>query len=229
MCGRFSQGERSDRLAALFGADPDDDLPPGRYNTAPTDPIRIVVERDRRTLTAAEWGFKPFWLEAARTASRGGWINAKAETALESRAFGPALRTHRCVIPADAFYEWDRGPRPPQPYAIGPTDGAPFAFAGIWTDASHAQPATAAILTVAANAAIAPLHHRMPVILDDVDAWLDARASLEDVVALLRPSPNEVVRIWPVGTAVNSVRNDGPQLLERLGFGALRDELDRQT
>ena len=60
-------------------------------------------------------------------------------------------------------------------------------------------------------------------------AWLDARASLEDVVALLRPSPNEVVRIWPVGTAVNSVRNDGPQLLERLGFGALRDELDRQT
>ncbi len=217
MCGRFSQGERSDRLAALFGADPDEHLPPGRFNTAPTDPIRIVVERERRTLTAAQWGFRPFWLEGARTAPRGGWINAKAETALESRAFGPALRTHRCVIPADAFYEWDRGPRPPQPYAIGPTEGRPFAFAGIWTDGSQAQPATAAILTIAANDAIAPLHHRMPVILDEVDAWLAPDAPLDEIVAALRPSANEVVRIWPVSTAVNGVRNDGPQLLHELG------------
>lgn len=211
MCGRFSQGERSDRLAALFGADLDEDLPDGRYNTAPTDPIRVVVQGDgRRALTAAQWGFRPFWLDE----SRAGWINAKAETALESRAFGPALRTHRCVIPADAFYEWDRGPRPPQPYAIGPADAAPFAFAGIWTDAAHARPATAAILTVAANHAMAKLHHRMPVILADVDAWLDPQAPLDDIVVLLRSAPDDALRIWPVSTAVNSVRNDGPQLLE---------------
>ena len=92
----------------------DDELPAGRYNTAPTDPIRIVIEADgRRRVSVAQWGFRPFWLRDEHK----GWINAKAETALESRAFGPALRNRRCVIPADAFYEWRRETRPPQPFA----------------------------------------------------------------------------------------------------------------
>jgi putative SOS response-associated peptidase YedK len=213
MCGRFSQSERPERLAAMFGAEPDVDLPPGKYNMAPTDPIRIVVEQDgRRRLTEAEWGFRPFWRDRAKREP--GWINAKAETAAESRAFGPALRQRRCIIPADAFYEWDRRPRPPQPYAIGPVGNPAFAFAGIWTDGGRDEPPTAAILTIAANRAIARLHHRMPVILDEVDAWLAADAPFEHVMALLLPAPNGAVRIWPVSTAVNSVRNDGPRLLD---------------
>jgi putative SOS response-associated peptidase YedK len=199
----------------MFGAEPDGDLPPGKYNVAPTDSIRTVVERDgRRLLTAADWGFRPFWRNGA--GRERGWINAKAETAAESRAFGAALRQRRCVIPADAFYEWDRGRRPPQPYAIGPTGGAAFAFGGIWTDAYRDQPATAAILTIGANRAIGPLHHRMPVILAAVDAWLASDTPLEHVMAMLEAAPDDAVRIWAVSTAVNSVRNDGPQLLEPL-------------
>jgi putative SOS response-associated peptidase YedK len=224
MCGRFSQSERPERLAEMFGAelDPDLDLAAldtGKYNTAPTDSIRIVVEHDgRRLLTAAEWGFRPFWLDrptgARNNRRHAGWINAKAETAFESNAFGPALRNRRCVIPADAFYEWRRDSKPPQPYAIGPANAASFGFAGIWTDASRANPATAAILTVGANGTIAPLHHRMPVLLDDLDTWLDADAPLEVIASLMQPAPNDAVRIWPVSTAVNSVRNDGPHLLD---------------
>ncbi len=188
----------------------DDELPAGRYNTAPTDPIRIVIEADgRRRLSVAQWGFRPFWLRDEHK----GWINAKAETALESRAFGPALRNRRCVIPADAFYEWRRETRPPQPFAIGPADDEIFAFAGIWTDGSQAQPATAAILTIGANQAMEPLHHRMPVILDDVDAWLDVDAPLDAVASLLAPAPDDALRIWPVSTLVNNVRNDGSELL----------------
>lgn len=211
MCGRFSQSHRPEWLAERFGATMDDDLPPGRFNTAPTDPIRIVVEdAGSRRLTSASWGFRPFWLDAREK----GWINAKAETALDSRAFGPALRSRRCVIPAQAFYEWRRETRPPQPFAIGPAADEVFAFAGIWTDASHSDSVTAAILTVSANAAMAPLHHRMPVILDDVDAWLDPDAPLEAVAAQLVAAPDDILRIWPVSTLVNNVRNDGPELLE---------------
>jgi putative SOS response-associated peptidase YedK len=229
MCGRFSQSERPERLAAMFGAELDPQLDAaaldtGKYNTAPTDAIRMVIERDgQRLLTSAQWGFRPFWLDRATGARNGrrhaGWINAKAETALDSTAFGPALRSRRCVIPADAFYEWRRDSKPPQPYAIGAADGAPFAFAGIWTDASHANPPTAAILTVGANGTIGPLHHRMPVLLDDLDTWLDAGAPLEVIAALLQPAPDDAVRIWPVSTAVNSVRNDGAQLLEPFVLG----------
>jgi putative SOS response-associated peptidase YedK len=215
MCGRFSQSERTERLAAMFGAEPDRDLPSGNYNVAPTDSIRMVVEREgRRLLTAADWGFRPFWRDRARRVP--GWINAKAETAAESRAFGAGLRQRRCVIPADAFYEWDRGPGPPQPYAIGPTDGRPFAFAGIWTDANGDQAATTAIVTIGANPRIGRLHHRMPVILAEIDAWLASDTPPEHVMAMLQPAPDDAVRIWAVSTAVNSVRNDGPELLEPL-------------
>src|SRR5919106_1079701 len=122
MCGRFSQGEPSHRISDYFGAYPDDDLPEGLYNMPPTETIRMVVAREgERRLVAARWGFRPFWTYGARGRAQT-WINARAETAWDSPAFAPALRKRRCVIPADAFYEWDRSTKPPQPYAIGPVD-----------------------------------------------------------------------------------------------------------
>jgi len=181
MCGRFSQSERLDRLAEWFGADSDDDLPAGNYNVAPTDPIRIVLQQgEARKVVAADWGFRPFW--RGRPEKREpGWINARAETVLDSPAFGPALRQHRCVIPADAFYEWDRRHRPPQPYAIGPADeGGMLALAGLWAQTRPGEPTTVAILTTEPNRMMESLHHRMPVILhpDNVDAWLATDAAM---------------------------------------------------
>lgn len=214
MCGRFSQGEPSRHVSDYFGAYPDDDLPEGLYNVPPTETIRVVVQRDgERRLSAAHWGFRPFWLGEDRTRS---WINARAETAAASPAFGPALRTHRCVIPADAFYEWDRATKPPQPYAIGPVgDDEMLAFAGIWSAPRH-EPPTAAILTTGPNALLAPLHHRMPVILprELLDAWLDPAAELDDLEPMLAPAPEGSLRVWPVSTEVNRVAADGPHLLE---------------
>jgi putative SOS response-associated peptidase YedK len=217
MCGRFSQAERIDRIAELFGAEPDPGLPDGSYNVAPTDPIRIVLVRDgARRVAAAGWGFRPFWRGREGAAGREpGWINARAETAPDSSAFGPALRASRCVIPADAFYEWDRGPRPPQPYAIGPSAGGLLALAGLWTSADRGERSTAAILTTGPNQIMERLHHRMPVILaaDDLDAWLAPETPLEHVVALMSPAPDAALRVWPVSTAVNRVGTDGPELL----------------
>jgi putative SOS response-associated peptidase YedK len=215
VCGRFSQSERVDRIAALFDAYPDPALPDGSHNIAPTDGIRIVaVLEGARRVVAADWGFTPFW-RGRDGARQPGWINARAETALESPAFGPALRRQRCVIPADAFYEWDRAHRPPQPYAIGPSGGGMLALAGLWTGPQRDGPATAAILTTSPNRAMRALHHRMPVILgvEHVDAWLAPGAGLDEVIGMLAPAPDEALRIWPVSTAVNRVGTDGPELL----------------
>ncbi len=130
MCGRFSQSERVDRIAEIFGADADPALSDGGYNVAPTDPIRVVATIDgARRVIGASWGFKPFW-RGRDGAREPGWINARSETALESPAFGPALRGHRCVIPADAFYEWiartghrSRMPSGRPPVACSPSPG----------------------------------------------------------------------------------------------------------
>lgn len=215
MCGRFSQAESSRRLAAIFDAELDGDLPDGKYNVAPTDQIRIVVERrGDRLLTAADWGFRPFWRQS-KGAPAPGWINAKAETAAESPAFGRSLREQRCIIPAEAFYEWDRSHRPPQPYAIGPAEpGGLLALAGIWTQTKQGELKTAAILTTGPNQVMQRLHHRMPVILEhaDVRAWLAGDTALE-ILPLLAPTRDDALRVWPVSTAVNSVRNDGADLL----------------
>jgi putative SOS response-associated peptidase YedK len=217
VCGRFSQGEPSRHISDYFGAYPDDDLPDGLYNVPPTETIRMVLERaDRRRLVAARWGFRPFWASTddSRKAAHS-WINARAESAWGSPAFGRSLRTRRCVIPADAFYEWDRTTKPRQPYAIGPArESEMLALAGIWSPI-HGELPTAAILTTTPNELVAPLHSRMPVILDReaLDAWLDPAAEHGLINSLLAPAPAESLRMWPVSTAVNKVDVDGPELL----------------
>jgi putative SOS response-associated peptidase YedK len=223
MCGRFSQGAPSRHVSDYFGAYPDDDLPEGLYNVPPTETIRMVVERDgERRLVAARWGFQPFWTDTAPTGAPRSWINARAETAAVSPAFGPALRSTRCLIPAEAFYEWDRGVRPRQPYAIGPAaHGDLLALAGIWSR-SRQRGVTAAILTTTPNALVAPIHNRMPVILprDLLDAWLDPSASLAELEPMMAPAPEESLRMWPVSTEVNRVAADGPELLRPIELPA---------
>jgi putative SOS response-associated peptidase YedK len=213
VCGRFSQGEPSHRISDYFGAYPDDDLPDGLFNVPPTERIRIVVQRDgERRLAAARWGFQPFWADGDPGRS---WINARAETAWDSPAFGPALRATRCIIPADAFYEWDRSASPRQPYAIGPaTDGELLPMAGIWSAPRHAPPSVA-ILTTTPNALVSRIHDRMPVILerDLIDDWLDPSTPPADLGPMLLAAPEGSLRMWPVSTAVNRVQVDGPELL----------------
>jgi putative SOS response-associated peptidase YedK len=203
-------------VSDYFGAYPDDDLPDGLYNVPPTETIRMIVDRDgERRLAAARWGFQPFWTENAAARTPRSWINARAETAAASPAFGPAIRSTRCVIPADLFYEWDRTVRPRQPFAIGPASGGEMlALAGIWSR-SRAFGVTAAILTTRPNELVAPIHNRMPVILsrDMLDAWLDPSASLGELEPMLAPAPEETLRLWPVSTEVNKVAADGPHLL----------------
>ena len=199
----------------MFDAEPDDDLPGGGYNVAPTDTIRMVVEQDGQPrLTAARWGLLPFWAGGTKKRAAG-WINARAETALDSPAFGPALRHGRCIIPVDAFYEWDRSVTPRQPFAIGAADDGLLALAGIWSPPSDSALPSAAILTTSPNELLSLIHDRMPVILsrDVLSDWLSPDADIAELWPLLAPCEASSLRMWPVSTAVNRVGNDGPDLL----------------
>jgi putative SOS response-associated peptidase YedK len=223
MCGRFTQQRPTAELAEIFDAEPLVDSTEPRFNVAPTDGVLAVVRPpdDRRLLTSLRWGLIPPWAEDARAGSR--MINARSETIFTSPAYRASVRMRRCLIPADAFYEWRRVPDgstpAKQPYLIHRIDGAPLALAGIWSP--WKQPETGewlrscAILTTKPNPLMARLHDRMPVILPRSawDRWLDP--GLEDVAelrGLLDPSPSEELEAYPVSTLVNSVRNDSPEL-----------------
>jgi len=227
VCGRFTQERPSADLAELFHAEPLVEDAGGHFNVAPTQDARIVVERagDRR-LTAYRWGLIPTWATDASAGSR--MFNARAETAPTSPAFRDAFRRRRCLVPVDAFYEWRRdgsgrlGSRR-QPYAIRHRDGSPLALAGLWSTwrdpATDELRRTFAILTTRPNEVMADLHDRMPVILDRQawPTWLDTVGTdLGELRGLLVPSPAAELEAFPVSTLVNSVRNDGPELMRPL-------------
>jgi putative SOS response-associated peptidase YedK len=231
MCGRFAQPRSSDELARIFRARRVTELDGDRFNVAPTDEVAAVVEHHgERQLDTFKWGLVPYYAESSREAAR--LINARAETVESSGAFRTAFRRRRCIIPADAFYEWrrsapeasgqpGRSPRP-QPFAIRRVDGQPMAFAGLWGVWRDPMTAgrlfTCSIVTTTANGLLAPLHSRMPVVLDegDWDTWLEDGASPGVLRGMLHPAPESMLHLYPVGLAVNSVRNNGPELLDPL-------------
>jgi putative SOS response-associated peptidase YedK len=223
MCGRYTQVRPEPELADLFDAEDLADLPPGRYNVAPTDPTSVVVERDeRRVVTAYRWGLVPHWAEDPRVGAR--MIIARAETIERSPAFRDSFARKRCLVPVDGFYEWRRTPDGGrQPYYITSTDGSPLALAGLWSSWRPKDEGptlrTRAIVTTTPNELLAPIHDRMPVIVarDAWPLWLDTtvdhRAELR---GLFEPSPAAGLLAYPVDRFVNSVRNNGPELIRPL-------------
>jgi putative SOS response-associated peptidase YedK len=224
MCGRFTQQLSTSEFAKIFGAENLADDPGGHYNLAPMRKASVVVERgERRAIVPYKWGFVPSWAKDPRIGSR--MINARSETIATSPAFRSAFAKRRCIVPADAFYEWHReGKGPSQPYVIRREDGRTLAIAGIWSawrepDAPEgAEPLrTFSIITTSANEVLAPIHDRMPVILPDDawEIWLGAEpVEPGELMGLLVPAPAAELIRFPVARYVSDVRNDGPVLVE---------------
>jgi putative SOS response-associated peptidase YedK len=219
MCGRYASFLPAEALAAIFGATgPLPNFPPC-WNVAPTQQrpvLRRHPQTGERRLDLLTWGLVPHFTKDLKAARKP--INARAETLATSGMFRGALARRRCLVPADAFYEWRAVADGKQPYAIARRDGRPMALAGLWEgwrapDGEVLR--TYTIITTAANATMARLHERMPVILEPPDwpAWL-AEEEGGDPGLLLRPAADDVLRLWPVSRAVNSVRNDGAELLD---------------
>jgi len=225
MCGRYALTATPEEVQALFGYLDGEDFPP-RYNIAPTQPVAIVrLDRNTRCFALVRWGLVPSWVKDPKAFAL--LFNARAESASEKPAFRAAMRYRRCLFPASGFYEWRRGPgKTKQPYWVRPLGGGLIAFAGLWetwSDRDGGEIDTACILTTDANAAIAPIHHRMPVVIapEDYDRWLDVRGySPEAVADLLRPAPVDLFEAIPVGSRVNKAENDDPSIQEPVAAGA---------
>lgn len=225
MCGRYASFLPPELIARLFGTR--NDLPNLRptWNMAPTMAAPVVRRHPHtgeRHLDLLNWGFVPAFTKSLKEARRP--VNARAETVASSSMFRAAFAKRRCIVPADAFYEWQAGPAGKQPFAIARADGDPMAFAAIWEGWRSPEGEIVrsfAIITTTANAGMARLHERMPVILEPPDwpAWLGEADA--DPATLLHPSAENVLRMWPVDKRVGNVRNDGPELLREMPIGSL--------
>ncbi len=191
-----------------------------RYNVAPTQPLAVVLQREEgRFVELHRWGLVPAWSKSVgQQGAR--LINARAETVADSPAYRNSFLRRRCLVPADGFYEWRREGRTRQPFLIRPRDGGPMAIAGLWApwrDPSSGEwLLSAAVVTTAANATVAQLHDRMPVILEAAAwrTWLDPMLSDPGVLHdLLRAAPPDALELLPVSPRVNSPHNEGPDLV----------------
>lgn len=222
MCGRFGAEREYVQLALRYQAVVTAIDPGPRYNVAPTDPVPVVVAHEgERYLTHHRWGLVPHWAKDLSIGTR--MINARAETVATLPAFRESFASRRCIIPATRFYEWQRVGDRKQPYTILRSDGFPMSFAGLWASWSDQRTRervlSCAIVTTTANAMMAPLHDRMPVVLEDeaLGMWLDP--SLTDTGALLHmlvPCAEDVLFAYAVSALVNDVRNEGPDLVAPL-------------
>jgi putative SOS response-associated peptidase YedK len=212
-----------DTLAGWFGVGPEN-IPwfGPSYNAAPQSAqpaVRLNRDSGSREFALLRWGLVPFWAKDAKLGYS--TFNARSEEASRKPAFREALKTRRCLVPADAFYEWKRlDAKTKQPFAIALKSGEPYAFAGLWDRWQPNESAaleTFTILTTGPNELMKPIHNRMPVILEpcDYDRWLDTGDPARPPVDLLRPFPAEEMRAWPVSNRVGNVRNNDSELLEQ--------------
>jgi putative SOS response-associated peptidase YedK len=219
MCGRYTLTDPDPRLMRFrFGLveSVEIDQAPG-YNVAPTDPV-LAVRLNReggRELGILRWGLIPHHSDPDKFDRL--LINARAETVAEAPAFRDAFRSNRCLIVADGFYEWRAEETGKKPVWITRPLREPFAFAGLWAEARRADGSTVhscAIVTCEPGEVVAPIHDRMPVILEEGDEsdWLDPGSGEEALKALLVPTDD--LALTEVSDAVNDVRQDGPALIE---------------
>jgi putative SOS response-associated peptidase YedK len=243
MCGRYVSTRSPQELAPLFQVPdvPAEETLAPNWNVAPTNDVWAVLERTprgeegtdmvRRELRPLRWGLVPSWAKDVKVGAR--MINARVETVHEKPAYRRAFTRRRCLLPAEGFYEWEQikdpatGKARKQPYFIHPEDEQVMALAGLyeyWRDPAVQQdddPAawlmTCTIITTEATDAAGRVHPRMPLALtpDHYDAWLDPEHQDPDELRALLGQPAEGhLQARPVSTAVNSVRNNGPHLLD---------------
>jgi putative SOS response-associated peptidase YedK len=224
MCGRFTQVGPSEAYAELFGVEDNrlGNLAP-RYNVAPTQTTwACTIGQDgERHLDILRWGLVPHWSKGPD--SKYSMINARAETVHRKPAYRDAFRHRRCLIPAEGFYEWKPLHKGKQPYYIHRKDGQTMAFAGLWERWKDRESGevinSCTIIVTDANELMRPIHDRMPVIVppDDFERWLETGAGEAlDLLALLRPAASDGLEAYCVSKAVNSPKNEGRELIDRI-------------
>lgn len=238
MCGRYALAALKDEIIADFAISQESAVAkekslPADWNIAPTKDVYLIKgEESQRTLDIASWGLIAPWSknEADALRSQSMAINARVETVHEKPTFRDSFKVRRCLVPASGYYEWatELGEYPrKQPIFVSPKEGKFLAFAGIYNYwRSPEKPGdsqqSVAIITREAVSGLAEVHHRMPLFLpvDRWQRWLDRDTPLPEVLDLLRvPEPDANLRFWPVASKVNSIRNNGAELISPIQLG----------
>jgi putative SOS response-associated peptidase YedK len=218
MCGRLTLKTPPDQWGQLLLPLLDRDVVASnwmpRYNIAPTQNIVAIAvncESAERFTGYFRWGLVPSWAEDLSIGNR--MINARAETIHEKRSFTGPLQKRRCAVIADGYYEWKLVGKQKQPYWIHAADSNVFALAGLWEANQRATGEvvkSCTIVTTSANARLADVHDRMPVMLtgDALCKWLDARVSAEEARLLLTPAADDFFDFAEVDRRVNNARID---------------------
>jgi putative SOS response-associated peptidase YedK len=221
MCGRFAQVIKFDQLQKLERELKLKEISEQlelSFNVAPTHSVGAAVRQQGQSyLGFFRWGLIPSW---SREIPKFALINARAETIMEKPSFRSGLQRRRCLVPANGFYEWRQGDK--QPFFIHAADGDLLYLAGIydaWTDPQGSYVPSLAVITTAANARMAGIHQRMPVLLFGPDRlqWLEADPSPQNLVSLLSPCEDGLIDLYPVSPYVNKVGNNDARCLERVG------------
>ena len=215
MCGRYRLSRRKQIIEEHFDSVSGGENWSPRYNIAPTQPVPVIRQHPKepnRVLSLMRWGLIPLWAKDASGSA--GMINARSETAATKPAFRDPMKSRRCLIPADGFYEWQKTGEAKQPFCFEVNDGELFAFAGVWDrwrGPSGQWITSCSILTTTPNAVTSAVHDRMPVILDpgNYDVWLDpGMNNVEAASEMLNPYNAQLMRSYPVSVRVNHAAND---------------------
>ncbi len=237
MCGRYVRRSDKQKIAEYFGTKPQTaSLPilPADFNVAPATQqpiIRQSRETGGRELVLARWGLVPFFTKDLRDIKGLSTINARAESITRAPTWREPMKKRRCLVPADAYYEWPKeGKSPKQPYVFQLANASLFAFAGLWDawkDKDDRWLQSFAIVTTEANELMRRFHPRMPVILHprDYDRWLDREETEQLPVDLLRPFESEQMEVYEANLKVNNVRNNGPEMMRAAEVAVQEDEL----
>ena len=212
MCGRFANTENIAVQAATFKADPRDTKWEPSANCAPHQQLPIVFEHSQqRFIRLATWGIQASWSPGKAL------INAQSETAHEKVTFKDAFQQRRCIIPANAFYEWQKHDSGKQAKIIQCENQHLFPMAGIWELQQDGEQRIGrfTILTTSANQRMQDIHARMPVILqtDALDTWLNPSSSLDSIRDLCRPYHAEHTHVQDMDNSINNIRNHDTSLV----------------
>lgn len=221
MCGRFAFHVTSEELAKYFGL-PEDIALPARFNVAPSQPVPVVrLNREGEAkLSEIRWGLIPFWAKDKAIGAR--MINARAETVGQKPAYRAPFRRRRCLVLASGFYEWQATPAGKVPNYFSHEAGAPLAFAGLWDRWQEPEGEavdSCTIVTVPAQGAVKPVHHRMPLLIGESQqrGWIDRDTPVPQLEDWLHSAAAPPLRCWPVARNVNDPRHDGPELIQPAG------------
>ncbi|MBK9256167.1 MAG: SOS response-associated peptidase [Saprospiraceae bacterium] len=224
MCGRSSltkvEKEIEQRFHATFYSEELERYNPlPNYNVAPTHYHPVITNQDSVHIHLYKWGLIPFWAKDEKIGSK--LINARVESIAEKPVFKNALKSRRCLVPMDGFYEWKKVNNQKIPYRIVTRDQEIFAAAGLWENWKNSigeEVHSFTIITLAANKIMSSLHDRMPAILmrDQEKLWLSNDIPPEDLLEMLQPYPDELTKIYRVSEKVNNVRANDPTLIEEV-------------